>query len=69
MDLSKDFYKFSLFTLISGIITVMILNGTAAEYIEFQSWKNELGMAFFSAMIFSGYFIGMISELKNHFVK
>lgn len=67
MVLTKDFYKFSLYTLLWFIPLTLVVNGTAQEMIHFADPLNEMGTAF---MLLMGFVINAgiaISELIKSF--
>ena len=52
MELTKDFYKFSLYSVLWFIPLALIVNGTMQKYIYFPDALNEAGTAFFALMGF-----------------
>jgi len=62
MELSKDFYKFSLYSLLWFIPLVLIINGTAHAWVNFPDPLNEMATAFMTLLGFGINFCITISE-------
>jgi hypothetical protein len=61
--LSRSFY-FTL-TILFGILTFTILQGSLQNYIHFAGFKNEIGSCLCTAMLTIGFFIQTVSSSKK----
>ncbi len=52
-------------TILFGIITYSILNGSLQNYIHFAGVKNEIGTLFFSSMLTIIFFSQTITQIKK----
>lgn len=61
--LTRSFYF--ILTIIFGIISYSILNGSLQKYIHFDGIKNEIGTLFFSVLITVIFFFQTTTQIKK----
>lgn len=61
--MTKDFYKYLVYSILLGLLAFSVMQGTLQENIEFAGVANEIGFLFMTLMMLSLTSIITVSEL------
>jgi len=61
--MTKDFYKYLVYSILLGLLAFSVMQGTLQEKVEFAGVANEIGFLFMTLMMLSLTSIITVSEL------